>query len=70
MNTLTPQEKAGLKLRQLLKENNMTQQALADSLYTDVKQVSRYVNNGINQISTLQRLAEFFKIDYRDFLAD
>lgn len=61
-------KQAGEKLRQLIQQNYASQDEFAADFGTDIRNVSRYVNNGINKISLLQELAAFFHISIIDFL--
>lgn len=68
MGELDATKRAGEKLRQLIQENYASQEEFAQDFGTDVRTVSRYVNNGINKISLLQELAAFFQVNIVDFL--
>ena len=68
MDNTTPQMRAGMKLRRLIKEYYRSQQEFADAYGTDIRSVSRYVNNGIDSISTIQELASHFHLTVFDFL--
>ena len=70
MNTLSPQQKAGATLRRLIAENYSSQEEFAFEYGTDVRTVSRYINNGINKIDVIQELAAFFDISFADFFQD
>lgn len=69
MSDITLQQKAGMYLKQLIKENYETQQDFADDYGLEIRTVNRYVNQGINQISTVQELAEFFDVKFQDFFS-
>lgn len=68
MGNYDASKQAGEKLRQLIQQNYASQEEFAADFGTDVRNVSRYVNNGINKISLLQELAAFFHISIIDFL--
>lgn len=68
MGEMDATKRAGDKLRQLIQENYASQEEFALDFGTDVRTVSRYVNNGINKISLLQELAAFFQVSIVDFL--
>lgn len=36
----------------------------------ELRTVSRYVNQGINKISVVQELADFFALEFEDFFQD
>lgn len=67
MTVLSPQKIAGENLKRLIKENYPSQEEFAYEYGTDVRTVSRYVNNGINKLDTIQELAYFFDVEYVDF---
>ncbi|MBQ9735924.1 MAG: helix-turn-helix transcriptional regulator [Clostridia bacterium] len=58
---------AGERLRQLIKEYYSSQEEFALDYPMDLRTVSRYVNNGITRIDTIQELAEFFKVPFITF---
>ena len=60
--------KAGLVLKKLIKENYRSQEEFAEDIGYEIRTVSRYVNQGIGKISTGQEVAEFFGMDYLEFL--
>lgn len=59
--------KAGIVLRRLIQDNYSSQEEFAYDFNTDIRTVSRYVNNGINKVSVIQELAEFFNVDFTEF---
>ena len=67
MNNLSPQMKAGQKLRALIEENFESQEAFADEYGADIRTISRYVNNGINKVDIIQNLADWFEVEFSDF---
>ena len=69
MSEINFQLKAGLYLKKLIQENYSSQEDFADDFGTDIRTVSRYVNNGINKISTIQELALFFGVSFQDFFS-
>ncbi len=58
---------AGETLRRLIRENYATQQDFADDYKLEIRQVSRYVNEGISKVNVIQELAEFFQVDMVEF---
>lgn len=58
---------AGLRLKQLIKENYSTQEDFAYEYGVDIRTVNRYVNKGINKIDTIQELAYFFDVEFTYF---
>lgn len=67
MKDISPQLCAGLKLKKLILENYSSQEEFAYDFGTDVRTVSRYVNQGINKINVIQELSDFFRIPFSDF---
>lgn len=61
---------AGQNLRRLIKEHNLTQQTFADDFYTDLRNVNRWINNGIKDIDKIQELADYFDVDFFDLLKE
>lgn len=70
MTQLPLRQKAGNALRRLIQENYATQEDFAYDYGLDIRSVSRYINNGISKIDTIQELADFFKVDYTEFFKD
>lgn len=69
MSEINFQQKAGLFLKKLIQEYYSSQEDFAYDFGTDIRTVSRYVNNGINKVSTIQELAEFFRVSFQDFFS-
>lgn len=69
MSDLSPQMKAGQKLRALIVENYSSQEEFADDYGADIRTISRYVNNGINKVDIIQDFADWFGIEFSDFFA-
>lgn len=67
MAELSPQKCAGELLRKLIIENYPSQEEFAYDYGTDIRTVSRYINNGINKIDIVQELASFFQVDFMEF---
>lgn len=61
---------AGQNLRRLIKEHNLTQQTFADDFYTDLRNVNRWINNGIKDIDKIQELADYFDVSFFDFFKE
>lgn len=70
MTQIPLEQKAGNALRRLIKENYATQQDFADDYGMDLRNVSRYVNQGIVKVAIIQELADFFKVEYTEFFKD
>lgn len=60
----------GLNLKKLIKKYYSTQEEFAYEFGADIRTINRYVNNGINKISTIQELADFFDVDFADFFKE
>ncbi len=68
MSSCTPQQKkAGLVLKRLIQERYSSQEEFALDYGMELRTVSRYVNQGINKISVVQELADFFALEFEDF---
>lgn len=67
MDRLSPMKKAGAKLRSLILENYSSQEEFALDYGLELRTVNRYVNEGIGKINTVQELAEFFGVEFKDF---
>ena len=61
---------AGKTLRRLIEENYATQEDFAYDYGTDLRTVSRYINQGINKLDIIQELADFFNLTFTDFFTD
>ncbi len=70
MEQLSPQQLAGRTLRRLIQKYYATQQEFAEDYGMELRNVSRYINNGINKLDTIQELAQFFKVSYLSFFTD
>ena len=63
------QEKIGSFLKQLRKEQNISQEQLAEKFFVSVRTVSRWENgNTMPDISILIKLADFYNVDMRELL--
>ena len=67
MSSWTPQQKAGLVLKRLIQERYSSQEEFALDYGMELRTVSRYVNQGINKISVVQEIADFFALEFEDF---
>lgn len=70
MTELTPQLKAGKKLRELIAHDFDSQEDFAFEYGCDVRTISRYVNQGIEKVGVIQELAMYFNVDFMDFFKD
>lgn len=69
MSELTIQQSAGLYLKKLIQENYDSQEEFACDFGVDLRTVSRYVNKGIDRLSIIQELADFFEVSVQDFFS-
>ena len=60
--------RAGKNLKRIIKEHGLTQDGFAAQIYVDPTTVRRWLKNGIDKISTIQQIVEFFDIDVMDIL--
>lgn len=61
----------GRNLRRLIKENKLTQQTFADDYGTDLRNVSRWINERkLTNIDTIQELADYFEVDFFEFFKE
>ena len=67
MSSWTPQQRAVLVLKRLIQERYSSQEEFALDYGMELRTVSRYVNQGINKISVVQELADFFALEFEDF---
>lgn len=67
MTNFDAAKQAGIVLRNLIQTHYPSQEEFAYDFGTEIRTVSRYVNNGINKISTIQELADFFNIPFTSF---
>ena len=67
MTELSPKKIAGENLRLLINHNYPNQAEFAYEFGAVEKTISRYVNDGINKLDTIQELAHFFGVEYIDF---
>ena len=70
MSEMDAMKYAGEVLRKLIKDNYKSQEDFAFEFGTDIRNVSRWINNGLNKVSTLQELAERFNVPLKYFLPD
>lgn len=68
MSNISPQVAAGLALKHLIRENYASQQAFADDFGVELRTVNRYVTSGIGKMVTVEEIADFFEMDWEDFL--
>lgn len=67
MGDVSYKKKAGEILRRLVKENYKTQASFAIDANMDLRTVSRYINEGIGDVDTIQELAEHFGMSFVEF---
>lgn len=60
---------AGANIKQLIKNSQYkTQEEFAYQFGTDVRTVSRWVNQGIDSIDTISQIADFFDVTVESIL--
>lgn len=61
---------AGAKLKQLIKQSKYkTQEEFAFEFGIDVRTIGRWINRGIDSLSTIEQIAEFFGVAVSDILS-
>lgn len=61
---------AGENLKRLIKQSKYkTQEEFAFEFGSDVRTIGRWINNGIDRISTIEQIADFFGIAVSDILS-
>lgn len=61
---------AGANLKRLIKESDLgTQEAFAFEFGADVRTVGRWIHQGIDRLSTLDQIANFFNVDVLTILS-
>ena len=67
---LTPAEKAGKNLKNLIKKSvYKTQERFAtEAMYVDPTTVRRWIANGIKDVNLIQQIADIFGIDFMELL--
>lgn len=61
---------AGQNLRRLIKEHELTQQTFADDFHADLRNVNRWINNGIKDIDKIQEIADYFDVSFFEFFKE
>lgn len=62
---------AGANLKRLIKESKWgTQEEFANEFGTDVRTIGRWVNHGIDSLTTIGRLAQLFNTDVFAILSE
>lgn len=59
---------AGKNLKRIIKERGLTQEAFADDFGTDCANLRKWLKHGINKISTIEQIADYFEISVWDIL--
>ncbi|MFI3173375.1 MAG: helix-turn-helix transcriptional regulator, partial [Eubacteriales bacterium] len=60
-------EQSGLTLKRLIQENYATQEDFAYDYGVDLRTVQRYISSGINKVTAIQELADFFEVPFATF---
>lgn len=69
-NNLSPAERAGKNLKNLIKESEYkTQEKFAyDGIHVDPVTVRRWIAHGIKDVNTIQEIADIFGVDFMELL--
>lgn len=59
---------AGANLKRLMKENQLTQEDFAEAFCADDRTVRRWISQGINNITLIGEIADFFNVSITDIL--
>ena len=65
---LKPSEKVGLNLKRLIKESGRTQESFAVKANIDERTLRRWLQKGINSISSISKVAEVLGVDVEALL--
>ena len=60
--------KLGKNLKRLIKESNQTQEEFAEQVPADPATIRRWLKNGIDKLSIIERSAEIINRDFEDIL--
>ena len=60
--------RAGKNLKRIIKEHHLTQEKFAELKHVDPTTVRRWIANGIDKLSIIEEIAEFFGITVSDIL--
>lgn len=60
--------RAGKNLKRIIKEHGLTQDKFAELKCVDPTTVRRWIANGIDKLSIIEEIADFFGIDVSDIL--
>jgi hypothetical protein len=69
-NNLSPAERAGKNLKNLIKESEYkTQENFAyEGIHVDPVTVRRWIAHGIKDVNTIQEIANIFGVDFMELL--
>ena len=70
MSEINAKKYAGEVLRQLIKEYYSSQEEFAFAFDVDIRNVSRWINQGVNKVDIIQELALHFDVPLKSFLPD
>lgn len=60
---------AGLALKHLIKEKYTSQQEFAEDFGVVLRTVNRYVSDGISDVRRIEEIADFFEMDFLEYLS-
>lgn len=66
-STLPSKQYASRRLRELIYENYGRQEDFAIDFGIDIRTLSRYLNNGINNLDLIDEFALFFNVERKTF---
>ena len=64
---MSAERMAGEALRKLIQENYSSQEEFAYEYGYEIRTISRYINQGITKIATIQEFANIFNMDFIEF---
>lgn len=62
------QEKIGKNLKSLLKQRNLTQEEFAELCLVEPRTVRKWIQNGIDKISTIELIAKVLEMKVEDVM--
>ena len=68
MNNLSFRMVTANALRKLIKKYYPSQEKFAEDYCMDIRNISRYVNNGIGKLDMVEEIANFFHLTWEEFL--
>lgn len=69
MDNMDASLRAGQCLRFLIKRDHLTQAEFASHFGTELRNVNRWINEGIPKVDTIQEIAEKFGLTFIEFFS-